>query len=384
MNILAFSPFSTMYGGANRSFLMVLKGLKEYHNHKIYVVVPEQGQLTEELSKIEIQWCVIPFHRIHGVNSISVKTMLSLVKQSLYSIQDSKKASMIAAEYADKNIDLIYINDCAAAIGGYVAKRMKRPYVWHFRSNISSREMGAWGIRRLYRDCTSIITISEVMKNNLEHSKYAPLENVKKILNGIPLEETEQVACYDDNEIHMLMCGRIAADKGHKDAIEALSILRNKIGKKLYLHIVGDVLKSESRKVYLEGLKDLIEKLDLNKWIIFEGQIDDMIKFREKMNIELVCSICEPFGRVTIEGMRSGLVVIGSNTGGTKEIIQDGVTGFLYKQGNPQDLADKIQMVLSSPELYKKISDNAFSYSKNHFTDKENIEAINLLLNDIL
>ena len=91
---------------------------------------------------------------------------------------------------------------------------------------------------------------------------------------------------------------------------------------------------------------------------MWEGEVKNMYALREKMSIELMCSNAEPFGRVTVEGMRAGLVVIGSNSGGTRDIIQENVTGLLFKPGDEQDLADKIEYYLSHDKEREEIADN--------------------------
>lgn len=51
------------------------------------------------------------------------------------------------------------------------------------------------------------------------------------------------------------------------------------------------------------------------------------------MDILCMCSDREAFGLSTVEGMLSGCLIIGTNTGGTTEILEDGTTGLLYAQG---------------------------------------------------
>lgn len=114
--------------------------------------------------------------------------------------------------------------------------------------------------------------------------------------------------------------------------------------------------------------------------IIFLGQIDDMPALRESMNIELVCSECEPFGRCTVEAMQSRLIVIAANTGGTLDIIQDGLNGFLYQQGDYLDLAQKIQDIIEHYEESFSVADYGYEFAKTHFTVKENVKQINTLL----
>ena len=127
-------------------------------------------------------------------------------------------------------------------------------------------------------------------------------------------------------------------------------------------------------------MEKIIENYGLTKQIIFEGEVQNMALLRSKMDVELVCSVCEPFGRVTVEGMQSGLPVIGANTGGTPEIIIDGYNGLLYNQGNPEELAKKMLKLYKDSNLKNAMSNNAIEYTKTHFTMDENVRRINEVL----
>ena len=82
--------------------------------------------------------------------------------------------------------------------------------------------------------------------------------------------------------------------------------------------------------------------------------------------------------------MRSGLVVIGSNTGGTVELIQDNVTGLLYQQGDPIDLADKIQEVYDSPNYAEKLAKSGYEYVQTHYTAQENVKRVYDVLKEVV
>ena len=62
----------------------------------------------------------------------------------------------------------------------------------------------------------------------------------------------------------------------------------------------------------------------------------------------VVSSSIEPeaFGRVSVEAQSMEVPIVASNIGGSKETIIDGKTGFLFKSGNPQDLADTIKIAM--------------------------------------
>lgn len=99
------------------------------------------------------------------------------------------------------------------------------------------------------------------------------------------------------------------------------------------------------------------------------------------MDIELMCAVRETFGRVTVEGMRSGLAVIGTNTGGTPEIINDFETGLLYQQGSVQDLVSKIKLLVDNRQLLQYLGKNGYEYSKMHFTVQKNVSEVFDVLN---
>jgi glycosyltransferase involved in cell wall biosynthesis len=65
----------------------------------------------------------------------------------------------------------------------------------------------------------------------------------------------------------------------------------------------------------------------------------------------------ETFGMVTVEGMASGLPIIGSNSGGTPEILEQGKYGKLFEPSNSQSLASVIKTQLNQMTPAKSFSD---------------------------
>ena len=117
---------------------------------------------------------------------------------------------------------------------------------------------------------------------------------------------------------------------------------------------------------------------NLENDVTFCGEVKNMAELRRGMNVELMCNPNEPFGRVTVEGMRSGLVVIGINSGGTKDIIIDNENGLLYE--NCEDLANKIEYVYKNENYRKELAKKAYEYSQTHFTVEENVNKIEQVL----
>lgn len=71
-----------------------------------------------------------------------------------------------------------------------------------------------------------------------------------------------------------------------------------------------------------------------------------MKSLRKTVDFEVMCSKFEAFGRVTVEALRSGKLFIGANTGATSEIVEDGITGYVYPVGNYKSLQILSNIVL--------------------------------------
>jgi glycosyltransferase involved in cell wall biosynthesis len=77
----------------------------------------------------------------------------------------------------------------------------------------------------------------------------------------------------------------------------------------------------------------------------------------------------ETFGLVLIEAMQVGTAVIGSNSGGVVEIIDDESFGLLFEQGDASSLASKIVMLYKDPELKEKLAKNALLKTQEKFSN---------------
>lgn len=159
-----------------------------------------------------------------------------------------------------------------------------------------------------------------------------------------------QRVIFPEKKIILLSVGRLSPEKGHRTAIEAAAELVKEFPTIEY-HIVGD---GPERKT----LQRLAIDLGLAKTIIFEGfiQPDEIINYYTTSHILLLPSIQETQGTVLQEAQASGLPVIGSRAGGIPEVIIENKTGLLFNTTEPADLANKIRLLISSPNLYDELA----------------------------
>ncbi len=186
----------------------------------------------------------------------------------------------------------------------------------------------------------------------------------------------------DHQTVQLLYAGRLSADKGIDTAIKAMEKLVSKHG----LLNVRLSLAGSGSEAYQKHLDHLVDTAKLNNDVTFLGRIpsEEMPALLRKFDILLVPSIWpEPFARMVLEGMSSGLAVIATPCGGTPEIIVDGENGMLFAPGDADDLAQKIARLIADPELCQKLARAGQETILKDFTKTKMMDKIETFLQEV-
>lgn len=382
MKMLVVAHNSFLDGGANRSLLMVLDILKNKYKVNLIVLLPsDKGPMIDQLNKLNIKWLHFKYYGCTSNIRHDKYDILRFGRISVGYLIEVIQGYRISKILKHEKLDLVYTNTRVTCIGAKIANNLKIPHVCHVREFGSVRPLwGFWGYKSLYKSSKKVILISYALKNKF--LEYVSGEKLVTIHNGIESDLNLNV-CFDKKKdtVDILLTARIDPEKGHFDALNAIKHLKEKGYRNLKLHIAGSESNTAHINWYKESICNFIIKNNLEDIVILHGEVVDMRFLREHMDIELMCAVCETFGRVTVEGMRNGLCVIGSNTGGTTEIIKHNVTGLLYEQGNFLDLAEKIETILKDKNKRIELAKNGYKYANEHFTPDKNVESIyNVLL----
>ena len=349
MKVLFIAHSGEISGGANRSLMTLMTGLRERYGVLPCVLVPgERTPLEERCKAIGIPVYTGRYHTCCTVFHHTPKDILRAAKLMAAPFLDRLEAKRLCRALPD-DFDLYYTNERMTVVGAYLANLRGKPHIWHVRS--FSRENGTWfppgWYRQMNRLSSRVVLVSRALYDIF--SRHIPPEKLRMVYNGV---EPERYLLPDRTPhagFRLLLTGRLTPAKGQEDAIRVLDLLVRQYGADAYLSFAGET-PSYDGPAYARRLRALAAQLGLNGRVSFLGEVEDLGAVRRETDVELVCSRLEPFGRSTVEAMMAGLPVVGSNAGGTAEIILHETTGLLYPPGDVSSLAEGLNRLREHPE----------------------------------
>ncbi len=131
---------------------------------------------------------------------------------------------------------------------------------------------------------------------------------------------------------------------------------------------LGTFLKTmrslDRRKAVVIGR--LPDNFDINGYpnIHFTGEVEgDIGEFYLRSRIFFLPSVQEGLGIVYLEAMASGLPVIAADNGGSRDLVKNGLNGYIIKKRSPAEAADRIETILSDEKIYDQFSSAAREYA---------------------
>ncbi|MFK7783976.1 MAG: glycosyltransferase family 4 protein [Crocinitomicaceae bacterium] len=140
------------------------------------------------------------------------------------------------------------------------------------------------------------------------------------------------------------MAGRFDPKKGQLVLLKAM--LRSK-RTDFSILFMGETTQHEGTD-YEKSLFQFIEENALEERVIFRPYGSSLTYFYRGIDWMVMASESETVGMVTIESLASGTPVLGSNAGGTPEVMHSNEGGLLFESMNPDDLAKKIDAFLEN------------------------------------
>lgn len=347
LRILFFHWNGDLYG-ASRSLLRLTARLARA-KHLPVVVLGNRGPLAALLtaSGVEVRhtrWMAA----IERTDLRSPVGLARLLARILVSIPVS------CVHIARVRPDLVHTNASVVLTPGIAARLMGRPHVWHIRETFIEFP-GMWKAFQRFVSAVSsrIVCISESVASQFD----PPIRHrkVEVVHNGIPRSEVvpsdpERLARLRthwrlENAVTVGVVGRInLARKGQHLLVAAAARLVDSHPTARFL-VVGSPYPGKEEEEL--GLRELIREEGLEDRFVLTGEMGDLPLIYGLLDILVVPSpLPEPFGNTAPEAMAYGVPVVGSRLGGTAEIVEHGVTGYLFPPGDAGALAACLDVLL--------------------------------------
>jgi glycosyltransferase involved in cell wall biosynthesis len=214
-------------------------------------------------------------------------------------------------------------------------------------------------IRNYLKQADQIFAVSGALKQALADNGIAG--NVSVVHNGIDVESFRQP--FDESALRaqmslvdkkvILFVGRFTPDKGRDVTLAALAETIKTVPSALLL-VVGFDAKSQREPV----MERLIDELGVREKIVFVPAVlyPEMYKYYRIADVVIVPSIIfDSFPTANLEAMASGKPVVATCFGGSRESVEDGVTGFIVNPIDVNTMASKISSVLVANALASRM-----------------------------
>lgn len=357
--------------GSGVALLNIIKGIRDFGVTPI-LVLPQNGMMSEEAEKLNIKCYYCPCS-----NTIypCKKGLINLLKYPIRIIR------MIVLNYYDiiklnkiiriEKPDIIHSNTGTIRFGAIAAKKNNIPHVWHIRE-YQTLDFG-WepfgGIelqRKLYGDknnnCIAITKdVFDYFKLNLSKDKV--------IYDGVFSEKIRNFQSSPSN--YFLFVGCLKEGKGIFDAVNAFNQLMNQVPENIEFWLAG---KDEV------GINKIINECSNPKRIKYLGFRNDIYQLMSRAIALIVPSKFEGFGFITTEAMLNSCLVIGRNTGGTKEQFDNGFEMLGKEIGlrfeSIEQLTQLMIEVASNPIAFSEMKERAYSVVRSLYTLEINTKKI--------
>ena len=346
-------------GGVERGTLEIASALKEAGWTSI--VVSGGGRMVHDLERTGTQHITLP---VYSKNYLTMR----------------KNAKLLAKIITEKKVDIVHARSRAPAWSAKWACEMTGvPLLTTFHG---AYNIGPFKLKKRYNkvmtDGVLTIAVSNFIKKHiLDNYEGVEPDKIRVIHRGADVDRFDVSKVSQERIIALskkwrlpedlpviMLPGRLTRWKGQLVLLEALSKMKNK---ELRCLFVGS---DQGRKRYRRELERKAKKLNLTGIVHFVDHCSEMDVAYMLCDIVVSASTDpEAFGRVVPEAQAMGRIVIGPNHGGATETIRDGETGFLFEPGNADDLAAKLDAVLSmNPEDKKRMAQNAVKSVREEFS----------------
>lgn len=376
MNIVYILHSTDKLGGASKSFMTLLKGVRDKGVSPI-VVLPDKNGIYNELVKMEVPVVTTiyrpntyPYHK-------TVKDYFLFIPRLIARrYVNARAVARLTKIFSARHIDIIHTNVSVIDIGFRLSRKLRKPHIYHIR------EYGDLDFSEYYYPSSKVfhrtLHFPEsyaicITRDLLKYHKLQESDSYKIVYNGICSRKNDIPVTLKED--YFLYAGRIEPAKGLLSLLEAYCLFCKKTQRNIPLWIAGEVCDEE----YAEKVNLFVQSSRLSSSVCFLGARNDMERLMQNAKAIIIPSRFEAFGRCMAEAMFNGCLVVGKYTGGTKEQFENGIrmTGkeIGLRYDTAEELVECLEAASQSSEANEAMIQRAFYtvnrlYSKDEYIDQ--------------
>ncbi len=342
MRILLLDQYGE-FGGAQHCLLEVAEGLTQ-RGWDAHVALPE-GPLWNKLRPCSASVTALPCGPFHSAAKTPVDALRFLS-------QFQSQSRTIASLVRQHRIDLIYVNGprvlpAAAWVHGDI------PVVFHSHSVVTQSSAARLAREALRRSRATVVASSRFVAGWL--GGHAPLHVIYNGIRALPFRP-ERVSY---SRIGVL--ARIAPEKGQLMFVHAANIAARSNPELRFTICGGPVI---ANRTYFDQVC-----FEAGNLVEFRPWTDNIADFFASIDILAVPSeALDANPRVIPEAYASGVPVIAFDSGGIRELLDDGMTGALVRERSPEALAAAILDVVRCPARLRDFAHAGRKRWQRHYT----------------
>lgn len=337
--------------------------------------------LDESMNVISV---INPFGKLEQYYTDTSYRYLTLKKKSnLVMFASALKLARIIDEHEIDIVHLHWTKDIPIAVMAKVFSKRK-PKLVQTRNMTMTRFKNDFYHRFLYRNIDMMLPVTHQVADQIRMFIPEPVRPKVEVLymgsDRPELLDTEAIQSLRqelgmEGKFAVGMVGRINEAKGQHLLIQAVARIEDP---SVHAYFVGH----EMKKGYTDQLREMAEKLGVSERIHFLGFMKNPHHFYQACDAVVLASKRETFGLVLIEAMQVGTAVIGSNSGGVVEIIDDNETGLLFEALNSESLAEKI-LLLKDETLKHRLAEAGRNKAEKMFSNGEQFKILRDILKEV-
>ncbi len=223
-----------------------------------------------------------------------------------------------------------------------------RPLVMKVTASGELGEMGELGrlpfgrLRRwAFRKIDRLVTLTPVMSSEMIRFGF-PRRILRELPNSVAMPDEPAIPLSGSGPARLLYCGRLSTEKSLETLFEGAARLAA-TGRAVRVDLVGagDPVRDAE-----PDLRRLADTLDVE--IRFHGVQADVAPFYLAADIFVLPSVSEGMSNALLEAMSYGLLVLASDIPENRSVIEHGKDGMLFRQGDAEDLALKLEALMAN------------------------------------